>query len=114
MTRNRFEAEVAAVLQPEFAYEADSFRVHMPAARYTPDWVSPDGRTVVEAKGLWRLADRRKMRLFREQHPQVKVVMVFQDPGRKIAKRSTTTYRQYAERIGCVVMALAELPGFLS
>jgi len=39
--------------------------------------MSPDGQTIVEAKGQWRPEDRRKMRMIVEQHPDIRIIMVF-------------------------------------
>jgi hypothetical protein len=50
--RNTFERRVGAALPVEHSYEATSLPYQPSVARYTPDWVSPDGKIVVDAKGF--------------------------------------------------------------
>jgi hypothetical protein len=61
-------------------------------------------QTIVEAKGLWRPQDRRKMRMIVEQHPGIRIIMVFGNPNQTISKRSTTTYAEYSRRLGIEVL----------
>jgi hypothetical protein len=63
----------------------------------------------VEARDRWRDADRRKMRLVRQQHPDLRIVMVFQNLSRTISKRSKTTYEEYSRRIGLEVVTPDDL-----
>ena len=74
--RNAFEKRVSAALPTEYRNEVASRSYSPPEVTYTPDWMSPNGQTIVEAKGLWRPKDRRKMRMIVEQHPGIMIIMV--------------------------------------
>lgn len=106
--RNRFEDRIASALPKTFAYEAKSLAYQAPPQRYTPDWVSKDGLTIIEAKGLWREASRKTMRLIRQQHPGLRIIMIFQTPTRTISKLSRTTYADHARKMGLEVMTIEE------
>lgn len=63
---------------------------------YTPDWqVSPTA--FIETKGLFTGADRQKHLHIKKQHPHIKVLLVFQDPNRKLSKASATTYASWCD-----------------
>ena len=53
---------------------------------------------VIETKGLWKLEDRQKMLLLKEQHPDIDFRMVFYNANQKIKKGSKTTYAMWCER----------------
>lgn len=66
---------------------------------YNPDWtLGPDH--YIETKGRWEAADRSKIKRVLEEHPNVKVVMVFQDPTRKLSKVSKTSYAAWCDKQG--------------
>ena len=44
-----------------------------------------------------------------EQHPRIRIIMVFGDPNRTISKRSTMTYAEYSGRLGIEVLNKKEL-----
>ena len=64
---------------------------------YTPDFILAENR-FVETKGLFTSADRSKMLHVKQQHPEVKVLMVFQEPNRHLTKQSKTTYAQWCDK----------------
>ena len=64
---------------------------------YTPDFVLPNG-VVLECKGYWEPADRRKIRAVKELNPNLDLRMVFQAPFNKISKKSKTTYAKWCEK----------------
>jgi hypothetical protein len=102
--RSGLEIKNAKLLEAagvEAEYEKHVIRYRKPAAilRYTPDFVLSNG-VVVETKGLWVTADRGKLKLIREQHPEIDIRMVFSDPNRKISKVSKTTYADYCDALG--------------
>ena len=66
---------------------------------YTPDFIMPGG-WFIEVKGLWDRADRMKMKLVKEQHPELVIAMLFQRHNTPIYKGSKTTYAMYANQIG--------------
>ena len=64
---------------------------------YTPDFVLPNG-IYLECKGLWEPEDRRKIKTVIQQHPEIDLRMVFQEPFKRISKKSKTTYAQWCDR----------------
>lgn len=68
-------------------------------ARYTPDFVLPNG-IIIETKGLFTTEDRQKMRLIRRQYPNLDIRFVFSNARAKIAKKSPTTYSKWADTYG--------------
>ena len=94
-------AKILKALGVAFDYEKHVIRYTMPASahKYTPDFVLPNG-IVVETKGRWITADRKKLRLIREQHPGIDIRMVFSNSKARISKASKTTYRMVCEKLG--------------
>jgi len=68
-------------------------------AKYTPDWVLPNG-IVVETKGRFMVADRKKHLIIKTQHPELDIRFVFSNPKSKISKGSKTTYAMWCEKHG--------------
>lgn len=67
---------------------------------YTPDFIVDGGRIIIETKGLFTTEDRQKMKLVKEQHPDLDIRFVFSNANARIAKRSPTTYAKWAESNG--------------
>lgn len=81
-----------------FGYEEDKFEYTRPQS-YLPDFKV--GRKIyIETKGYFPSVDRTKMRLVKEQHPEVTIHLFFGDGDKKIHKKSKTTYGQWAEKNG--------------
>jgi len=59
--------------------------------------ILPNGR-ILECKGYWDSADRRKIRAVIKDNPDIDLRMVFQDPYKKISKKSKTTYATWCDR----------------
>jgi len=98
------EFEIGAQLdaaQVDYEYETQVITFTEPAKsrRYTPDFILPNG-IIVEAKGRWDVADRRKHKLVKEQHPELDIRFVFQNPNVKIRKGSRTSYGMWADKMG--------------
>ena len=77
--RSGFESEVAKDLSNfsvPWTYETQKYDLVIPR-RYTPDFVLGNGR-VIEVKGYFDSEDRRLIRIFKEQHPDVDIRMCFQ------------------------------------
>lgn len=77
-------------------------------AKYTPDFYLDNG-IIIETKGIFTTEDRQKMRLIREQHPDLDIRMVFSNANAKIAKQSKTTYAMWSEKYG-FLWAHKEIP----
>jgi len=76
---------------------------------YTPDFVLPNG-IVLETKGYWKPEDRRKIRQVVTENPHIDLRMVFQDPYKKISKKSKTTYAKWCTRYNIKWCAYHAIP----
>jgi hypothetical protein len=66
---------------------------------YTPDF--PVGkRIIIETKGRFQTADRMKMLMVRDQHPEYEFRFIFNNPNARISKVSKTTYGRWCEKNG--------------
>jgi len=68
--------------------------------KYTPDFILPNG-IIIETKGRFVTADRKKHKLIKEQHPEHDIRFVFSNSKAKISKTSTTTYAMWCNKLGC-------------
>ena len=93
-------ANLAAAGVP-YEYETATiyYRVPERVARYTPDFLLPNG-VVVEVKGEWTTEDRQKHRFLKEQYPELDIRIVFSNSNATIGKKSSTTYAMYCDRLG--------------
>ena len=64
---------------------------------YTPDFVLDNG-IILEVKGFWPTADRRKHAEIKKQHGDLDIRLVFENSRRKIRKGSKTTYGDWCEK----------------
>lgn len=81
-------------------YEYESTKVpYVLRANYTPDFILPNG-VMLEAKGYFKPADRRKMKAVKEANPDLDIRIVFQSPHNKLNKGSKTTYAMWADKHG--------------
>jgi hypothetical protein len=83
---------------PKVTYEPDriSYTVEH---HYTPDFKVKEN-VYIETKGLFRASDRAKHLHIKEQHPEIKIYFIFQNPNLKLNKVSKTTYAMWAEEHG--------------
>ncbi len=96
-----FEPLIAADLEAKgvpVVYETKRFYYSVPHT-YTPDFELPNG-ILIEAKGWLRPEDRAKMRLIKKHYPRWDIRFVFQNASAKIAKKSKTTYGEWAIKYG--------------
>jgi len=111
--RSGLEEKIANQLEEmsvPFEYEGHTLRYIIPAreARYTPDFVLQNG-LIVETKGRFVTADRKKHKLIKEQHPDLDLRIVFSNPNNRIGKKSKTTYGMWCEAHG-IPYAAKEIP----
>jgi hypothetical protein len=95
----------------DFDYEQHTLRYTIPSrvARYTPDFVLPNG-IVVETKGWWWPADdRKKIALVVQDWPSLDLRIVFSNPQTPISKGSKTTYAMVCEKFG-IPFAKGDIP----
>lgn len=102
--RSNFESTVGQLLAEigkSAMYEPKDCKLEytIPASKhkYLPDFILSDG-VVLECKGYMTLADRKKMKLLREQYPDLRIIMVLQAPNNPIRKGSKTTYAKWCEQ----------------
>jgi len=79
-------------------YEATTF-AYVRKGHYTPDWkIATD--VYVETKGYLSPSNRSNLISFREQHPNVQILLAFQNADNKLNAKSKTTYSEWAEKNG--------------
>ena len=66
---------------------------------YTPDFELPNG-IIIESKGRFVVADRKKHLLIKKQHPDLDIRFVFSNSRAKINKGSKTTYGMWCGKHG--------------
>ncbi len=97
----------------KFTYEKDRIPYVIPASKhnYCPDFILDSNDIVLEFKGKFDAATRRKMALVIEQNPNRDIRMVFMRDN-KISKTSKTKYSDWCEARGikCHVSVLGEVP----
>ena len=126
--RSSLEDKVAEQLDEagvDYGYESITLSFVQPekARRYTPDFIlrpkadarlrrrvgkgqggrdrnGKDNRIYIEVKGKFDSADRQKMKLVKQQYPDLDIRFVFGRAHNKISKRSKTTYAMWADRNG--------------
>ena len=97
--RSKLEEKVADLLcELDVKYEYEATKVSYKIQHhYTPDFILPNN-VVLECKGYWDAADRRKIKAVKKQNPDLDLRMVFQAPYNTISRKSKTTYAQWCER----------------
>jgi predicted nuclease of restriction endonuclease-like RecB superfamily len=78
---------------------------------YVPDFILtfPDGhKRYIEIKGYLRPEDRVKMKLVKDQHPQMDIRIVFAKDN-KMNKNSKTMYSTWAKKVG-IPYAIGKIP----
>lgn len=91
-------------------YEQDKLDYVVPASKhkYTPDFKIPGTNIYLETKGRFGAADRKKHLLIKAQHPDKRIIIVFQSPKQPICKGSKTTCAEWAEKNGIEWMTVEE------
>ena len=106
--RSKFEKRFAINLKEQklpFKYESEKIKYIVPETQrtYTPDFIisKKEGKKMyIETKGRLKDIDRKKLLLIRDQHPEIDLRLVFQNPKIKIRKGSKTTYGDWATKCG--------------
>jgi hypothetical protein len=84
LNNHPFEYETQRV-----AYELECY--------YKPDFILPNG-VILETKGWWPPADRRKILAVIRQNPDLRLYMVFQNPDKTLSRLSKTTYGDWCDK----------------
>ena len=91
------ELEEAGV---KYEYETQKIKYRVEEDRtYTPDFILPNG-IIVETKGRFTMADRKKHLLIQKQYPKHDIRFVFQNSRAKLYKGAKTTYAQWCDKHG--------------
>ena len=109
--RSQLEEKVADLLlnlDVKYDYETTKIAYTIPH-NYFPDFILPNG-VILECKGYWDSADRRKIKSVKEQNPDIDLRMVFQAPFNTISKKSKTTYAQWCENQGILWTSFKNIP----
>ena len=64
---------------------------------YTPDFVLYNG-IIIETKGMFTAADRKKHLAIKKQHPHLDIRFVFENSNRKLRKGAKTRYYQWCNK----------------
>jgi len=84
----------------KYEYETQKIKYRVEEDRtYTPDFILPNG-IIVETKGRFTIADRKKHLLIQKQRPELDIRFVFQTSRAKLYKGSKSTYAQWCEKHG--------------
>ena len=101
--RSGLEEDVANDLKKKgvkYEYETKKIKwLDHKTRTYTPDFILPNG-IIIETKGRFVVADRRKHLEVKAQYPDLDIRFVFSNPNAKLSKASKTTYAQWCKRHG--------------
>lgn len=101
--RSGLEVKVARQLEElgiPFEYEKLKIKYQVNETRtYSPDYVLPNG-IIVETKGRFVAADRKKHLLIQRQDPFLDIRFVFTNSKAKISKGSKTSYADWCDKHG--------------
>lgn len=99
--RSGLEEKIAAQIKKakhKIRYEKIKIQwVDFAIRSYTPDFVLDNG-IILEVKGFWSTADRRKHVEIKKQHSDLDIRLVFENSRRKIRKGSKTSYGDWCEK----------------
>ena len=63
---------------------------------YKPDFIIKN-TFIIETKGAFNSSDRRKMKLVKEENPNLDIRFIFSDSTKKIGKKSNTDYAKWCK-----------------
>ena len=83
-----------------FTYEGLKITYFQPEQKrtYTPDFVFP--KLLIETKGAFNSADRKKMKIIKSQNPKLDIRFIFSNSKTKIGKKSKTSYGDWCNLFG--------------
>ena len=96
--RSGFERTLDAqlkMMKAKYSYETLKlpYVIH---SNYNPDFILDNG-VIIEAKGVLKTEDRRKMIAVKQQHPELDIRFVFMSAGARVPGQKGT-HAQWAER----------------
>ncbi|MDB0024119.1 endonuclease I [bacterium] len=88
-------ADELKALKVKFSYESLKIEWEDLAYRtYTPDFILDNG-IIIESKGMFTAADRRKHLAIQRQHPKLDIRFIFENSRRKLRKGAKSTYAEW-------------------
>lgn len=103
--RSGLEERVAKELKEagvKYEYETQKIKYRVEEDRtYTPDFILPNG-IIVETKGRFMQADRKKHLLIKKQYPDYDIRFVFQNSRAKLYKGAKSTYGEWCDKHGFI------------
>ena len=99
--KSKLERDFAKALKEnkiKAEYEADKFPYVRPSS-YTPDWKLKE-KLYLETKGEFTAAQRANLLAFREQYPDIQIIMVFACATNKLHKKAKMTYAEWCDKNG--------------
>jgi hypothetical protein len=108
--RSKFEARFAKLVDGKVEYESVKLKYKIPESShvYTPDFSVPGTNILIETKGRWDAKDRAKHILVKSQHPEKRIILVFQNPNCTITQTSKTRYCDWCKKNGIEWMSIQE------
>ena len=102
--RSGLEEEIADTLRAKgvnFTYEETKIKYIQPASehQYTADFELENG-IIIESKGRFLVADRKKHLLIKRQQPHLDIRFVFSNSKQKLNKGSRTSYADWCTKNG--------------
>ena len=102
--RSGLEEDLAESLKArgvKYTYEETKIRYIQPASehQYTADFELENG-IIIESKGRFLVADRKKHLLIKRQQPHLDIRFVFSNSKQKISKNSRTSYADWCNKNG--------------
>lgn len=109
--RSKFEGEVAKRLPKRARFEETKLE-YVLHKKYIPDFhfKTRNGVVYIEAKGRFRNNDQQKLLAVKRQNPDVKIVLVFQNPDLPVRKGAKITMSMWAEKNGFPWYGLDSIP----
>lgn len=104
--RSGLEAEAQEQLDKggyKYGYEEVKITYTKPPSKYKLDFnvVTKSGKQLyIETKGRFLPSDRTKHKLIKEQHPDIEIRFVFQNPNNKLDRTSKTSYAEWCDQHG--------------
>lgn len=97
--KSKFEEEVANYYGKNVLYEPEVLTYLQPEIKkkYSPDFITTN-KIYLETKGYWSLEDRKRHIWIREQHPDKRIIMIFQNSNNTLTKKSKITYADWCDK----------------
>lgn len=110
---NNINKNIDSKYKKYISYETEAIE-YVQKSIYKPDFIIENKDTgvkiYVEAKGLFKASDRRKILCVLESNPDIDLRIIFQNGNNKIAKNSKTTYIDWCQKHGIKCIEAKYIP----